>query len=111
MTRRLRFVVVASVAAFASTSAFAQNANPDFVTVDAIGVAGNRLTITGIVEGGATAVSRTLSFTETSSGVTIGEQLQACKELAYVAMSKPGQYRLRAYNGYPSSCGLVRVNP
>jgi hypothetical protein len=107
-----RFIVVAALVALASTSALAQTtANPDFVTVDAVIVSGSRLTIAGVVEEGQAPVSRALSFSDVSGGPTSEEQLNSCKELAFVAMSKPGQYRFRAVSGIPNVCGLVRANP
>jgi hypothetical protein len=106
-----RFIVLAALVALASTSALAQTANPDFVTVDALIVSGSRLTIAGVVEEGQAPVSRALSFSDVSGGPTSEEQLKACKELAFVAMSKPGQYRFRALPGTPNVCGLVRANP
>jgi hypothetical protein len=106
-----RFIVVAALVALASTSAFAQTANPDFVTVDSLGVSGSTLNIVGIVEEGQAPVSRSLSFANVVSGMTINERLTACKELAFVAMSKPGQYHFKAIPGSFPACGLVRVNP
>jgi hypothetical protein len=109
-----RFIVVAALVALASTSALAQTPPPDFVTVDAVSVSNLTLHITGIVEGGQTADRRSLDFThalgQLSDAIKI-EALRSCKEFAFVAMSKPGQYRLRAWDGYPPVCGLVRVNP
>jgi hypothetical protein len=92
----------------------AQTPPADFVTVDAIRLTDLTLHVTGIVEGGQTAVTRSLNFANgygARSEAGKFEALRSCKELAYVVMSKPGQYQLRASDGYPPSCGLVRVNP
>lgn len=111
MVRRLQLLVMVSFVALVSAPTLAQTATPNFVTVDLVTVSGATLTVGGIVEGGDAPVTRQASFSSAQLGVSIDEQIRTCKEFAFVAMSKPGQYQLRFVPNIPPSCGLVRAAP
>lgn len=117
-----RWSMLAALAAVVSLSfigdSAAQTTTPPkyvFVTVDAVQVSPYNITVTGILEGGDVPVVKTASLMEPSSSSTsVSDLVQACQRSAFLAMERPGAYRLEIVPRnlyFYGTCALVRVNP
>jgi hypothetical protein len=112
-----RVVVAAALAAFAVVT-YAQTSPGystfTFVTVDAVRHENSGyLYITGLQEGAVAAAEERINFSWTNGR-------EQCLQLALIAMSKPGQYRLSMYGSrsgtvtpllYARDCRLERAAP
>lgn len=110
--KRIAILAAAAAVVFASTrDAQAQVVtwNYTFTSVDAVSARSYTLYVTGLLEGGTSAVEASIPFSSTGNPT---DALASCQRMALLAMAKVGQYRLQlAYaSGYPA-CRLVRVTP
>jgi hypothetical protein len=106
----MKRLVLAALAALA-VRAQAQTAPPPayvFTTVDDVLLEWSNVYVTGVVEGETAA--RRIVFT--FSNTTYASQRQSCERLLLLAMSKPGQYKVRVQQyGTVATCALERVAP
>jgi hypothetical protein len=101
------FAAAAALAgALFAASARAQTTVYLFTTVDAVAVYGNRLTITGILQGTPAPVDVPVDFSSYQGA------FEGCHRAALLAMEKPGLYQLELKAGFTTApCKLIRVNP
>jgi hypothetical protein len=116
-----RLVAAAAACALASTTAVAQTTSvPTYVltTVDSVRPTPGTLFLVGVREGDGAPSEVKLRFSPTG-GTSDDARLAAlasCERMAMVMMSRPGEYKLEAWESssvgqFTSSCRLSRLNP
>jgi hypothetical protein len=115
--RRKLIAGMAVVAFLVSQPAEAQTGHWSYITVDAVEVNWNRLAITGVLNGQASATTETIHFSGTGAGngPEFEFQIQSCLRLALLALNKPGQFVFEVDRppvaGSLPKCKLTRTGP
>jgi len=79
-----------------------------FMTVDAVNVSSTEITVTGVVQGAVTPSNQTITFFPGISETAQIAARQLCHRQLLLALSRPGQYVVRA--GY-NLCNVALVAP
>jgi hypothetical protein len=88
--------------------ASAQTAPTPFMTVDAVSVRVDAITVTGVVQGEAAPSTRVMELRTYGTDAQQAAARELCHRQLLLALSKPGQYVVQAG---PNLCNVALVAP